>query len=165
MSELVFETPSQFIKWFDDASQEIKFKHAIRHIQSSPKLSKSQNVGDHITNVLNSLSDHDWLKVATILSESILNSSVISPVVEDMIEQLHNERMFASLLDNDNVDIDEFNHFFSKFVSIPDRAGNILQTTFPKFLRLLYFITKHSGQIKNCYYRKNSILIPRSDVC
>ena len=37
MSELLLETPSQFIKWFNDTDSdyEIKFKHGLGHIQLS----------------------------------------------------------------------------------------------------------------------------------
>ena len=40
MSELLLETPSQFIKWFNDTDSdyEIKFKHGLGHIQLSFKI-------------------------------------------------------------------------------------------------------------------------------
>ena len=114
MSELLLETPSQFIKWFNDidSDYEIKFKHGLGHIQlgfqidvglfcslapphhfqnsyqSSAKLSKSTTVGEHVIQILNELPDHRWIKVATALSEFVINSNIISPVLEDLIQQL-----------------------------------------------------------------------------
>ena len=114
MSELLLETPSQFIKWFNDTDSdyEIKFKHGLGHIQlgfqidagsfrsispphqfensyqSSAKLSKSTTVGEHVIQVLNELPDHRWIKVATALSEFVINSHLISPVLEDLIQEL-----------------------------------------------------------------------------
>ena len=114
MSELLLETPSQFIKWFNDTDSdyEIKFKHGLGYIQlgfqidagsfrsispphqfensyqSSAKLSKSTTVGEHVIQVLNELPDHRWIKVATALSEFVFNSHLISPVLEDLIQEL-----------------------------------------------------------------------------
>ena len=44
---------------------------------------------------------------------------------------------FCSLIENSELGIDQFNDFFSTFISLPDRIGNITQTAFPKFLRFL----------------------------
>lgn len=44
---------------------------------------------------------------------------------------------FCSLIKNNDIHIDEFNDFFSIFISLPDRVGNIAETAFPKFLRFL----------------------------
>ena len=128
-------------------------------VQSSAKLSKSSTVGEHVIQVLNELPDHRWVKVATVLSECVLNSNMISPVFEDIIENLFDKIRwvflstrklkiinirtepfgfrFCSLIENSELGIDDFNDFFSTFISLPDRIGNITQTAFPKFLRFL----------------------------
>ena len=111
---------------------------------------------------MNELPDYRWTKVVTALSEYVINSNMISPVLEDIIKELFvklrlvfeiiNLRAdtlgfrFCSLLENSEVNIDEFNDFFSIFISLPDRVGNIAQIAFPKFLR---FLLKYTQQNKH----------------